>query len=58
MPIQDAFGWRDRINQPSTVSGENWTSRLPWPVDTMEEIPEARERKYQLRAWSERYGRT
>ena len=35
----------------------NWTYRLPWPVDTLDDIPEARERKEQLRAWSERYGR-
>ena len=33
LPIQDAFGWRDRINTPATVSDDNWTWRLPWPVD-------------------------
>ena len=32
LPIQDAFGWRDRINQPATVGEGNWTWRLPWPV--------------------------
>jgi 4-alpha-glucanotransferase len=57
LPVQDAFGWRDRINAPATVSDENWTYRLPWPTDTLDEIPEARERKEQLRAWSERYSR-
>jgi 4-alpha-glucanotransferase len=57
VPIQDAFGWRDRINEPATVGDVNWTFRLPWPVDTLDDIPEARERKDQLRAWSERYGR-
>lgn len=57
LPVQDAFGWRDRINEPATVSDENWTYRLPWPVDRLDEIPEARERKEQLRAWSHRYGR-
>jgi 4-alpha-glucanotransferase len=57
LPVQDAFGWRDRINEPATVSSDNWTYRLPWPVDRMDEMPEARERKEQLRAWSERYGR-
>jgi 4-alpha-glucanotransferase len=57
LPVQDAFGWRDRINEPATVSDENWTYRLPWPVDTLDEIPEARQRKAQLRTWSERYGR-
>ncbi len=57
LPVQDAFGWRDRVNEPATVSDLNWTYRLPWPVDRMDEIPEARERQEQLRAWSSRYGR-
>jgi len=57
LPIQDAFGWSDRINEPATVSDENWTYRLPWPVDTLDQVPEACERRDQLRAWSERYGR-
>jgi 4-alpha-glucanotransferase len=57
LPVQDAFGWRDRVNEPATVTDENWTYRLPWPVDRFDEIPEARERKEQLRAWSEKYGR-
>ena len=57
VPVQDAFGWRDRINEPATVSDGNWTFRLPWPVDRLDQIPEALERKKQLRAWSEAYGR-
>ena len=32
-PIQDVFGWRDRINIPATVGEHNWTWRLPWCVD-------------------------
>ena len=56
-PIQDVFGWRDRINQPATVTGDNWTYRLPWPTDRLDEIPEARERRDRLRAWSARYAR-
>ena len=48
LPVQDAFGWRDRINEPATVTDDNWTYRLPWPVDKLDEIPEARERKEQL----------
>ena len=58
VPVQDAFGWRDRINEPATVNDENWTYRLPWPVDRMDGEPEARERQERLREWSERYGRT
>jgi len=57
LPIQDAFGWRDRINEPATVTDTNWTFRLPWPVDRLDEHAEARERQAQLRAWSTRYHR-
>jgi 4-alpha-glucanotransferase len=56
-PVQDVFGWRDRINEPATVGPENWTYRLPWPVDTFEDQPEARERQQALRRWTEKYGR-
>ena len=35
LPIQDVFGWLDRINQPATVNTSNWTWRLPWPVDRL-----------------------
>jgi 4-alpha-glucanotransferase len=56
-PVQDVFGWRDRINVPATITHENWTFRLPWPSDELDEVPEARERRDQLRAWSEKYGR-
>jgi 4-alpha-glucanotransferase len=44
LPIQDVFGWRDRINIPGTVGERNWTWRLPWPVDRMAGAPEASER--------------
>jgi 4-alpha-glucanotransferase len=57
LPVQDAFGWRDRVNEPATVNDENWTYRLPWPVDRLDEFPEARERKEQLCSWSEKYQR-
>ncbi len=32
-PIQDVFGWRDRINTPATVGDHNWTWRLPVLID-------------------------
>jgi 4-alpha-glucanotransferase len=57
LPVQDAFGWRDRINEPATVSDRNWRYRLPWPSDRFDEFPEARERQATLRSWSERYDR-
>jgi 4-alpha-glucanotransferase len=56
-PVQDVFGWRDRINEPATVTDRNWTFRLPWPCDRLDEVPEARERQATLRLWSDRYGR-
>ena len=57
VPVQDAFGWRDRINEPATVGDVNWTYRLPWPVDTLDDVAEARERKEALAVWARRYGR-
>jgi 4-alpha-glucanotransferase len=52
IPVQDLFGWRDRINTPASVSDENWTWRLPWPVDRLDQIPAARDRAEALARWS------
>jgi 4-alpha-glucanotransferase len=57
LPVQDVFGWRDRINQPATVGDSNWTWRLPWPVDRLAEEPQAMAVATQLREWAERYRR-
>jgi 4-alpha-glucanotransferase len=57
LPIQDVFGWRDRINQPATVGESNWTWRLPWPVDRMLDAQEAVETAARLGEWTRRYGR-
>jgi 4-alpha-glucanotransferase len=57
IPIQDVFGWRDRINQPATVSDENWTWRLPWPSDRMVTEPAAMSVARQLAEWSRRHQR-
>ena len=57
LPIQDAFGWRDRVNEPATVSDSNWTYKLPWPINRLDEQAEACERKARLRSWAERYSR-
>jgi 4-alpha-glucanotransferase len=54
--IQDVFGWRDRINEPSTVNDLNWTFRLPWPCDRMDGAL-ASERQVTLRGWSAKHGR-
>lgn len=57
LPIQDVFGWSDRINQPGTIGDHNWTWRLPWPSDRMSAEPDAIAVANQLREWSQRYGR-
>jgi 4-alpha-glucanotransferase len=49
LPIQDVFGWRDRINIPATVTGENWTWKLPVPVDRFASLSESEERARVLR---------
>lgn len=41
LPIQDLFGWPDRVNTPGTVGPENWTWALPWSLDAFGEEPEA-----------------
>jgi 4-alpha-glucanotransferase len=58
LPIQDLFGWRDRINQPATVGDANWTWRLPWPADQMTSEPTAMAMATQLAEWARRTGRT
>ena len=57
LPIQDLFGWRDRVNEPATVGDRNWTYVVRWPVDRWTSEPEAAARAQVLRAWSNRHGR-
>jgi 4-alpha-glucanotransferase len=57
LPVQDVFGWRDRINDPAEIDGANWVFRLPWPCDGWNRVPQARERRSQLRTWAEKHGR-
>jgi 4-alpha-glucanotransferase len=57
LPIQDVFGWRDRINVSAAEAEGSWTFRLPWPSDRLHEEPEACERQATLRNWSIRHGR-
>jgi 4-alpha-glucanotransferase len=57
VPVQDIFGWRDRINVPAVVNDENWTWRLPWTSDGLMAEPAARERAALLRSLSGRSGR-
>jgi len=57
LPVQDVFGWTDRINVPATVGDSNWTWKLPWFVDDFASQPEAQERQRALREWGQRHGR-
>jgi 4-alpha-glucanotransferase len=57
LPIGDIFGWRDRINQPATVSEDNWTWRLPWPSDRIAAEPAAMQVGQQLAEWCNRHRR-
>jgi 4-alpha-glucanotransferase len=57
LPIQDVFGWSDRINTPGSTTDENWTFRLPWPIDRIDESSDARARQSKLRHWSVAHGR-
>ena len=34
-PMQDIFGWRHRINTPASVGRQNWTWRLPGPIEAL-----------------------
>ncbi len=52
LPVQDVFGWRERINEPATVSAGNWTFKLPWLCDRLDDVPEARERRDTLHEWT------
>jgi 4-alpha-glucanotransferase len=57
VPVQDIFGWRDRINTPAVVDEVNWTWRMPWPVDDLSVEPVPRERAGFLRRLSASCGR-
>jgi len=58
LPIQDVFGWRDRVNHPATISDANWTYALPWPVDRMTLETEAIECATRIASWSCQAGRS
>ena len=57
MPVQDVFGWTDRINTPAVVDDINWTWRVPWPVDTWLDRPETVAHADELKAWTRGNGR-
>ena len=57
VPVQDIFGWRDRVNTPAVVDDVNWTWRMPWPVEELVVEREPRERAMFLRELTARCGR-
>ena len=48
IPVQDVFGWRERINVPGLVDDKNWTWKLPVRVDALADDADARERQATL----------
>jgi 4-alpha-glucanotransferase len=57
VPVQDIFGWRDRINTPAVVDDVNWRWRMPWPVEMLSVEQAPRERAAFLRDLSAGSGR-
>jgi 4-alpha-glucanotransferase len=57
LPIQDVFGWTDRVNVPGVIDEANWTWVLPVLVDHLGSDPEARERQQALARWAKNAGR-
>ena len=57
LPLQDVFGWADRINTPAVVDDVNWTWRLPWPVDAWLAEDEPLARADELKAWTRDHNR-
>ena len=57
LPIQDLFGWFHRINVPATIGTHNWTWKLPWEVDRLDEVDAAAERKQTLAAMAKEAAR-
>ena len=57
IPIQDLFGWRERINLPGTVGPANWSWRLPIAIEDMFHDQALAARLAQLREMATRAGR-
>ena len=57
IPIQDLFGWRERINFPGTVGPANWSWRIPLAIEEMLGDPALAARMAQLRQMALQGGR-
>jgi len=58
LPIQDLFGWTDRINTPATIDPNNWTYRLPVETGQLDETPAIRQRMEAIREMIDGSGRS
>jgi 4-alpha-glucanotransferase len=58
LPVQDIFGWRDRVNTPALVSDLNWSWRLPLPVEDLATDAEAAARAVFLSALARTHSRS
>ncbi len=47
-PIQDLFGWEERINVPGSIDEGNWAYRLPRTIDELRADPAIRQRMEKL----------
>jgi 4-alpha-glucanotransferase len=54
LPFQDSLGTRDRVNVPGTVTGDNWTYRMPMDLTALWADARTRDR---LEALAARSGR-
>jgi 4-alpha-glucanotransferase len=54
---QELLGERERINTPGTVDGENWTYRLPAPIEDLERDARLAHRFEEIRRDVEASGR-
>jgi len=57
LPFQDAFGMRERVNVPGTMSGDNWTYRIPMELAALSLDLASRDRLAALAALSGRAAR-
>jgi 4-alpha-glucanotransferase len=57
VPMQDLFGWRERINLPGTVGPANWSWRLPLAIEDLSQDPASSARVAQLRTMAIQAGR-
>lgn len=52
IPLQDVFGWTDRINTPAQITADNWSWMLRWRVDHLLDLRTARNRAATLAQWT------